>query len=197
MIAKVASHAAAASESFAALRAKNIWRGSLPSSSGESKRDWERKKEKEKERERERERCRQGKSPPVQPQQPTMIMTGWLIPLSNASEMRQSQPEMHHTKRMRCLRPSAIAARSNRPMEAVEGLVAHPCLTHSLLLLLAPMCINVQTGSQTNLRQKVEGKLGEGGVAVRREVREVGGQVPEGAEGVKEEEEEELVGQAN
>ena len=52
MIAKAASRAAAASESFAAFRANNAWRSSLPSSSGESKREWERKKEKEKERER-------------------------------------------------------------------------------------------------------------------------------------------------
>ena len=195
MIAKVASRAAAASESFAALRAKNIWRGSLPSSSGESKRDWERKKEKEKERERERERCRKGTSPPVQPQQPTL--TGWLIPLSNASEMWQSQPGRHQTKRMRCLRPSALAARSNRPMEAVEGLVAHPRLTHSLLLLLRPlrplhpMCINVQTGAPTKRRHTVEGGRGEGGVVVRLDVREGGGQVPEVAERAKEEEEEE------
>jgi hypothetical protein len=59
LIAKVASRAAAVSESFAALRANNAWRSSLPSNSGESKREWERKKEKEKEKERERERERE------------------------------------------------------------------------------------------------------------------------------------------
>jgi hypothetical protein len=53
------------------------------------------------------------------------------------------------------------------------------------------MCINVQTGAQTKLRQKVEGGLGERGVVVRLDVREEGGQVQEGAEGAKEEEEEE------
>jgi hypothetical protein len=82
-------------------------------------------------------------------------------------------------------------------MEAVEGLLAHPRLTHSLLLLLRPLrhlppiCINVQTGAQTKLRQKVEGGLGERGVVVRLNVREGGVQVPEGAERAKEEEEEE------
>ena len=37
----------------------------------------------------------------------------------------------------------------------------------------------MQTGAQTKLRNKVEGGLGEGGVVVRLDMREGGGQVPE------------------
>ena len=55
----------------------------------------------------------------------------------------------------------------------------------------------MQTGAQTKLRHKVEGGLGEGGAVVRLDVREGGGQVQEGWEGAKEEEEEECVGRAN